>query len=38
MDCAYLLTNPEAALGYDGAMAGGTNTFIWEGKVTMTET
>ena len=37
MDCAYLLTNTEAALGYDGTIAsGGTNTFTWEGKVTMT--
>jgi len=37
MDCAYLLTNTEAALGYDGTVAsGGTNTFTWEGKVTMT--
>jgi len=36
MDCAYLLTNTEAALGYDGTIAsGGTNTFTWEGKVTM---
>ncbi|MFL2962365.1 MAG: hypothetical protein ACJZ2K_05225, partial [Candidatus Poseidoniaceae archaeon] len=36
MDCAYLLTNAEAALGYDGTIAsGGTNTFTWEGKVTM---
>ena len=37
MDCAYLLSNTEAALGYDGSVAsGGTNTFTWEGKVTMT--
>ena len=37
MDCAYLMTNTEAMLGYDGSVAsGGTNTFIWEGKVTMT--
>ena len=37
MDCAYLLTNPDAILGYDGSIAsGGTNTFTWEGKVTMT--
>ena len=37
MDCAYLMTNPEAALGYDGTVvSGGTNTFTWEGKVTMT--
>ena len=37
MDCAYLMTNPEAALGYTGSIAsGGTNTFIWQGKVTMT--
>ncbi len=37
MDCAYLLGNPEAALGYDGSVgSGGTNTFTWEGKVTMT--
>ena len=37
MDCAYLMTNTEAMLGYDGSVAsGGTNTFTWEGKVTMT--
>ena len=37
MDCAYLLSNPEANLGYDGSIgSGGTNTFTWEGKVTMT--
>ena len=37
MDCAYLMTNTEAMLGYDGTVAsGGTNTFTWEGKVTMT--
>ena len=37
MDCAYLLTNPDAVLGYDGSIAsGGTNTYTWEGKVTMT--
>ena len=37
MDCAYLMTNTEAMLGYDGSGAsGGTNTFTWEGKVTMT--
>ena len=37
MDCAYLLGVEEAALGYDGSIAsGGTNTFTWEGKVTMT--
>ena len=37
MDCAYLLTNQDAVLGYDGSIAsGGTNTFTWEGKVTMT--
>jgi plastocyanin len=31
MDCSYLSTHPEAMLGYDS----GTNTYIWEGKVTM---
>nr|MCS5536850.1 hypothetical protein [Candidatus Poseidoniaceae archaeon] len=31
MDCSYLLTHPEAQLGYDSA----TNVYIWEGKVTM---
>jgi hypothetical protein len=37
MDCAYLMTNTEAMLGYDGSVSsGGTNTFTWEGKVTMT--
>ena len=37
MDCDYLRNNnTEAALGYDGTLAsGGTNTFTWEGKVTM---
>jgi flagellin-like protein len=37
MDCDYLKNNnPAAALGYDGTIAsGGTNTFTWEGKVTM---
>jgi len=36
MDCDYLLNNTEAALGYDGSIADGyTNTFTWEGKVTM---
>jgi len=38
MDCAYLLTNVEAAFGYDGTVvSGGTNTFTWAGKVTMTD-
>ena len=32
-----MMTNTEAMLGYDGSVAsGGTNTFTWEGKVTMT--
>ena len=31
MDCAYLENHPEAVLGYDAA----TNTFTWEGKITM---
>ena len=35
MDCSYLETNTEAALGMS-TEADGTKTFTWEGKVTMT--
>jgi flagellin-like protein len=38
MDCAFLRTHTEAAFGYDGLVVnGGTNTFTWAGKVTMSD-
>jgi len=38
MDCAFLRLHQEAAFGYDGTViSGGTNTFTWAGKVTMSD-
>jgi len=36
MDCTYLETHDEAKLGWDDTVVnGGTNTFTWQGKITL---